>query len=354
MLKQLAPDLPELGRLDDLPHDYRQSLAAQNLVPLWPNLRSFLPPHTPLPRTRATAWPYQELRALLLRAGDLTPIEKAERRVLALANPGHGHENMRATAAIYLGMQLLLPGEIAPSHRHTPNAARLIVEGEGAFTEVDGVKHWMSRGDLILTPTGMWHEHGHEGTGPVVWLDILDLPVVHYLECAYVVEGGGGASQGAPAPQAGYFSPGVVPSPGFRRTKQAYPLIRFPWIEARTALQAIAANDPEAKSVQVTYVNPETGADCQNILGFYALMLRPGERLTLPVRSPAAIFHVIEGSAKIDIHDSTFRLGEADTCSAPGYARIKLRNLSADKPCFLFIADEAPLQSKLGLYEVRG
>ena len=83
----------------------------------------------PQPKTRATHWPYAALRPLLLQAGELTPIEKAERRVLVLANPGHGLEKMQASAAMYLGMQLLLPGEWAPSHRHTPNAVRMVVEG---------------------------------------------------------------------------------------------------------------------------------------------------------------------------------------------------------------------------------
>ncbi|MDH5540296.1 MAG: cupin, partial [Rhizobacter sp.] len=107
----------ELGRLEDLPQDYRDALKALNLVPLWPNLRAVLPPGKPRPKTRATHWPYRSLKPLLLKAGELTPIEKAERRVLVLANPGHGLENMQASAAMYLGMQLLLPGEWAPSHR---------------------------------------------------------------------------------------------------------------------------------------------------------------------------------------------------------------------------------------------
>ena len=97
------------------------------------------------------------LRPLLLQAGELTPMEKAERRVLVMANPGHGLEKMQATSTIYLGMQLLLPGEWAPAHRHTPNAVRMIVEGEGAYTTVNGEKCPMQRGDLILTPTGLWH-----------------------------------------------------------------------------------------------------------------------------------------------------------------------------------------------------
>ena len=144
----------ELGRLEDLPQAYRDELTALNLVPLWPSLRAVLPPHVPTRRTQATHWSYQKLRPLLLQAGELTPIEKAERRVLVLANPGHGLEKMQASAAMYLGMQLLLPGEWAPSHRHTPNAVRMVVEGEGAWTTVGGEKCPMSRGDLILTPTG--------------------------------------------------------------------------------------------------------------------------------------------------------------------------------------------------------
>ena len=80
--------------------------------------------------------------------------------MLVPANPGHGLENMQASPAMYLGMQLLLPGEWAPAHRHTPNSVRMVVEGEGAWTTVDGEKCPMERGDLILTPTGLWHEHG--------------------------------------------------------------------------------------------------------------------------------------------------------------------------------------------------
>ena len=296
--------LPELGRLEDLPQDYRDDLTAQNLVPLWPSLRAVLPPGKPTPRTRATAWNYQALRPLLLKAGELTPMEKAERRVLVLANPGHGLEKMQASSTIYLGMQLLLPGEWAPAHRHTPNAVRMIVEGEGAYTTVDGEKCLMQRGDLILTPTGLWHEHGHDGDQPVVWLD-------------------------------------------------AFPMLRYPWVDVRTALQTLARTQPEIEAVQEAYINPETGADAQKILGFSALMLRPGETLNMPARSTAMVFHVIEGGASVTADASHFALGEADTCCIPGYTAITLVNASTTEASFVFMADDAPLQKKLGVYEVR-
>jgi gentisate 1,2-dioxygenase len=343
----------ELGRLDDLPADYVAALKAQNLVPLWPSLRALLPPGQPRPSTRATHWPYQALRPLLLQAGELTPIEKAERRVLVLANPGHGLEKMQASAAMYLGMQLLLPGEWAPAHRHTPNAVRMVVEGTGAWTTVDGEKCTMRRGDLILTPTGLWHEHGHDGHEPVVWLDVLDLPLVHYMEASYHVDG---PRQGV-TPGHGECAntrAGLAPTPVFERSRKPYPMLRYPWHEARAALESLAADQPVQEAVQITYVNPETGADAQNILGFYALMLRPGQTLRLPVRSPACVFHVIEGGATVQVQDQRFALHEADTCCAPGYTAVTLSNRSADAPVFLFIADESPLHRKLGVFENRG
>jgi len=341
-----------LGRLEDLPLAYREALTAQNLVPLWPSLRAVLPPHVPSRKTQVTHWPYQPLRALLLQAGEQTPIEKAERRVLVLANPGHGLEKMQASAAMYLGMQLLLPGELAPAHRHTPNAIRMVVEGEGAWTLVNGEKCPMSRGDLILTPTGLWHEHGHDGDQPVIWLDVLDLPLVYYIEASYheevpsqsVVPG-----QGAKA----YASGGLAPTCVFQRADQTYPMLRYPWAQAKAALQSIAANQPSLECVQVTYINPETGLDVENILGFYALMLRPGQTLNLPVRSPAQVFHLIEGSADLGAAAQAHALAPADTCAVPGYTAVTLKNRSATEAAYIFVADESPLHRKLGVYEVR-
>jgi gentisate 1,2-dioxygenase len=345
--------MSELGRLEDLPADYREALTQRNLVPLWPSLRGVLPPHQPGANTRATYWSYQGLRPLLMKAGELTPIEKAERRVLVLANPGHGLEKMQASPAIYLGMQLLLPGEWAPAHRHTPNAVRMIVEGEGAYTTVDGEQCPMRRGDLILTPTGLWHEHGHDGDQPVVWLDVLDLPLVYYLEASYHVVGQRQTVKSSRGDR-GYARGGVVPAPAFERQSRAYPMLRYPWSETRAALEALAAEQPAHEAVQVTYVNPETGGDAQSILGYYALMLRPGQTLRLPARSPAAVFHLIEGIVDVRIEEQSFALDAADTCCAPGYTAVSLRNRAADAPAFIFIADETPLHRKLGVFESRG
>jgi gentisate 1,2-dioxygenase len=150
-----------------------------------------------------------------------------------------------------------------------------------------------------------------------------------------------------------YQRGGLVPAPLFHRRETAFPMLRYPWVDVRAALDNLARIQPEIDAVQLAYVNPETGADAQSILGFSALMLRPGESLQLPARSSATVFHVIEGSTSITAQASCFVLGEADTCCIPGYVPISLVNASATEPAFVFMADDAPLQKKLGVYEVR-
>jgi gentisate 1,2-dioxygenase len=338
-----------LGTLDELPADYLDALADANLVPLWPSLRSLLPPHAPGTATRPTHWRWSAIRPLLLRAGELTPIEKAERRVLVLANPGRGLANLQASAAIYLGMQLVLPGEVAPNHRHTPNAARIVVEGAGARTIVGGEPCPMSHGDVVLTPTGMWHEHRHEGQGPFIWLDVLDLPLMVYLDVSYVLPGPTQAPREA-AP--GYPSGGIVPTRHGERSRARFPLLRYAWTRTRATLEALARERGGAP-VEVAYVNPETGDDSLATIGFSALFLRPGEERALPRMSAARVLHVVEGAGEAQVGDASLRFDTADTFCAPGFAAVRLANRSARTPLALICADEAPIHRKLGVLEVR-
>lgn len=337
-----------LGTLEELPADYRAALTALNLVPLWPSLRNVLPPHAPNTATRATQWRWADIRPLLLQAGELTPMDKAERRVLVLANPGRGLENLQASSTIYLGMQLVLPGEVAPNHRHTPNAARVVVEGEGAYTVVDGHRCVMEHGDLVLTPTGLWHEHRHEGQGPFMWLDVLDLPLIHYLDVSYAIEGKPQTLKPAADP---YSGGGLVPLAHGARSSAGYPLLRYPWQRARAALLAMAGGVPMGQAVHLNYVNPENGGDCLNTLAFTALMVRPGEEATLARISPSRVLHVIEGEGQIEVNGTAMACTRADTLCAPGRAAIRIANRSAKQPLFLLTADESPVHRKLGVFE---
>jgi gentisate 1,2-dioxygenase len=343
-----APDA--LGALQDLPPEYVDSLRAANLVPLWPSLRSLLPPEAPRTSTRPTHWSFARIRPLLLRAGELTPIEKAERRVLVLANPGRGLDNLQASSAIYLGMQLVLPGEVAPNHRHTPNAARIVVEGSGACTIVSGERCVMEHGDLVLTPSGLWHEHRHEGEGPFIWLDVLDLPIMVYLDVSYVIQGEPQTIRREPA---AYSHGGVLPRLHGQATRARYPLMRYEWPRTRAALEALAGTTPRDVPVEVAYVNPETGGDCLNTIAFSALMLRPGETQSLRRMSPARVLHVVEGSGEAQVDDTSVRFDTADTFCAPGFAEVRLANASSRDPLCFIVADESPIHRKLGVFETR-
>lgn len=343
--------MAELGTLDELPGGYREDLSRANLMPLWPSLRAMVPYDRPARRSEPVLWRYADIRPLLLKAGELTPIEKAERRVLALANPGLAPE-MMATPSIYIGMQLIQPGETAPCHKHTPSAIRSVVEGSGGFTTVEGEKCPMEKGDLILTPADTWHEHGHEGSGPVIWMDALDLPLVYYLEASYSVEGESQPLRNAPdGSQTRYRRAGLVPYRSLAGARAPYPLYRYPWTEVRESLLALQGDTGEGELVWLAYVNPETGEECLPVLGFSAVMLRPGETARPKRRSASAIIHVIEGAGESEIDGTTLAWEENDTFAVPTHSEVTLVNGSSKAPAFLFVVDDAPLQRKMLIYE---
>src|SRR5215470_7982813 len=195
----------------------------ETLPPLWTAL------HVLLPRERTTAavphcWSWRDARPLLHEAARLVPLEQAERRVLVLENPGL-KGTYSATATLYAGLQVILPGEAAPSHHHTPSALRLVVEGEGAFTTVDGVKCLMESGDFIITPPLCWHDHGHEGRAPVVWLDGLDIPMVRAFAASWV----------SPT------RPACTPEPASDAAQAEF---RWAWRDTRRTLEGLAATTP--------------------------------------------------------------------------------------------------------------
>ena len=342
-------DLGPLGTLEELPADFVASLRAANLVPLWPSLRALVPPGCPRTSTRPTLWKWTSVRPLLVQSGDLAPMDKAERRVLVLANPGRGLDNLQASSVIYLGMQLVLPGEVAPNHRHTPNAVRIVVEGSGACTIVGGEKCPMHHGDLVLTPTGLWHEHRHEGQGPFIWLDVLDIPLMLAIDASYVI---GGAPQGDTRSPAAYGAGSVVPRVRGERTSARHPQLRYEWSRTRAALDDLARQTPRDQLVEVAYVNPETGSDCLQTIAFGALVLRPGEQQQMRRMSPAQVFHVVEGRGNALVNGTEFVLENADTFCAPGFAQVAIANTSPDKPLYLIVADESPVHRKLGVFEV--
>jgi gentisate 1,2-dioxygenase len=184
----------------------------------------------------------------------------------------------------------------------------------------------------------------------MIWLDVLDLPLMVYLDVSYVDEG---TPQAVRRPDYPYASGGLAPVAHGRRAQGPYPLLRYEWQRTREALQAQATRCEPGEVVQVAYVNPETGGDCLNTFAFAAMLLRPGEEIALPRNSAARVFHVVDGAGDATVDATAIAFEQGDTFCAPGLATVRLANRSSRAPLHLVTADESPLQRKLGVYEER-
>jgi gentisate 1,2-dioxygenase len=338
-----------LGTLEELPADYLADLGDEGLAPLWPQMRNLLPHGAPISAVVPHLWAYGRARPLLMRAGELTPVEKAERRVLVLCNPGFGGA-LQASATIYCGLQLMLPGEAAPSHRHTPSAARILVEGEGGYTVVDGKKCLMKKGDLILTPGGMWHDHGHEGDQPVVWLDALDLPLMVYLEGSFAQEGIAGVPDNQPDPaEALYSQAGLIPAKARGAAISHYPMLRFPFSRTRAALDSYS-RAMDSGLAEFDYVNPENGAPCLPTLGFTAMRIDDRAAVRPPRNSTSSVFHIVEGRGRTIVNDIVIDWKVADSFAVPPFAVV---THEVEGEAYLIRIHDRPLQEALRFYSER-
>jgi len=142
-------------------------------------------------KAAAHRWRWKEYSTYLQRiAGiasqaDVSPIEFADRQSILLTNPGL-NGRLQVTNTIRCAISIYNPGDIAPAHVHSPNASRTILTEKGGYTNVEGERCEAARGDIILTPNGTWHDHGNDGEVPVIWIDMLDWPLMEFLDCAWV------------------------------------------------------------------------------------------------------------------------------------------------------------------------
>ena len=160
---------------------FHERMHANNMYGLW-ELASQMTPQ-PQPKMIPHMWPWSTTQSIIEESARAVPVGD-ERRALQLFNPGLGGR-WATTNNLIAAVQILLPGEVARAHRHTPTAIRFIIEGTGAYTAVDGERVYMAPGDLILTPSWAWHDHGNETKDRVVWMDGLDIPLIASLEAMF-------------------------------------------------------------------------------------------------------------------------------------------------------------------------
>ncbi len=158
-----------------------------NMTPGWIRREEPIITNAPLSTYVPAHWHYDECKAALDAAGRLIDVSLAERRNLVLRNPVPG-PHFGTSRTLVSAYQMILPGEAAPCHRHVPHALRVIIEGKGSYSIVDGEKTPMETGDVVLTPGWSWHSHGHDGDEPAYWLDGLDVPLTRLMEAMFYEE----------------------------------------------------------------------------------------------------------------------------------------------------------------------
>jgi gentisate 1,2-dioxygenase len=282
-------------------------------------------------RVEACVWRWDEIEPRVRCSSQfVVPGGGAERRILRLANPGVPE---RTSAHTLSGaIQYLLPGETAPPHRHTPNALRFMLKGDGAYTIVEGHKCAMAPGDLVLTPSMTWHEHGNEGATPVMWLDGLDSPVVRYLEILKM-------------------EPRDETAATHRAAKSAVRTIHYKWDDAyqRLLQQAESASSPY-DDVIIEYHDPLTSGSVLPTIGCYLQMIRPGIETRAHRQTSTAIYHVVSGSGSTTIADTAYEWRAGDFFVIPPNAPHQHRH-GGSEPAILFSMQDVPLLEALGLYD---
>ncbi len=324
-------------------------LAPHSMAPLWEVLKDVIPPE---PRARAAAhiWRYEDVRPLLLESGGLLTAEEAERRVLVLENPSYRGQT-RTTASLYAGIQLILPGETAPAHRHTPSALRFMIEGEQGFTAVGGERTTMREGDFVITPAWAWHDHGNEGDAPVAWLDGLDIPMLGYFEAVFM-EGYNDQRHETTRPEGdsmARFGEGLLPVDATSRYGQTTPIFNYPYERTREALvHAARGEDPDPHfGTTLRYANPLDGGWAMPTMATWMTHLQSGAE-TVPVRSTdSMVMHVAEGDGTVEVGGTRFSFGPKDTICIPGW---QWRSIRASSDCFLFFFSDRVVHEKLGFF----
>ena len=330
-------------------NDYYRRLDPLSMAPLWEVLGDLVTP-APASRCRPTCWRYEDVRALLLESGDIISAREAERRVLVLENPGLRGES-RVTTSLYAGLQLILPGEVAPAHRHTQTALRFVVEGEGAYTAVDGEKAVMHEGDFIITPSGTWHDHGNESDGPVVWLDGLDIPIVTLLDASFA-ERYPDEAQAASRPlgdAAARYGSGLLPVES-SVDGPASPVFSFPFARTREALDRLRASTTadECHGIRMKYANPLDGGYALPTIATFIQLLPRGFRGAAHRSTDATVFCVAEGEGRTVAGTETFTWGPRDTFVVPSWC--PRRHEAGEGEAVLFSFSDRAVQESLGLW----
>jgi gentisate 1,2-dioxygenase len=308
-------------------------LDLKNTAPLWEVLNRLVTP-CPQPNTVPAHWRWTDLRPLLIEAGHLITAKEAERRVLVLENPGLRNNpayKSQITQSLYAGIQCITPGEVAPSHRHVASALRFVIEGDGAYTAVEGQRVQMRPGDFVVTPSWAYHDHGNDGAAPVMWLDGLDIPIVNTFDSSF-------AEHHSQASQPADVAAGPSTS-----------VFSYPYERARAALVERHRSMPIhlCHGVKQQYLDSVTGASPMPTIGAFLQLLPRGFRSLAYRSTDATVFCIAEGRGYSRVGDQTFDWDLHDVFVVPSWTAV---SHAAAEEAVLFSFSDRPAQEALGLW----
>ena len=351
----------------DLRSTLSKDAKSLNLVQFWEQ-RGDIELLQPRPKVAPYLWRWSDIEPRLRVASKTVPIEECERRALVFANPGlEGKPYI--THTLFAAYSLYNPGEVAPVHRHTPSASRFVLEGSGGFTTVEGEKMPMSRGDLILTPTGAWHDHGNDGPEPVIWVDVLNVPLVESLNATMFEfdyeetdpTSHNGASVKRPVQTvrlpAGHsqnlYSAGGL-RPAFvkheRGSTEHSPMFVYKWESTREALHRLRDYEGSPhEGIILEYIDPTSGKTVMPSMSFRSQMLRRGEETKPHRRMASAMYVCLEGSGYTQVGDVRLEWARNDVFAVPNWAWHHHRNTGSSEAVLYSVTDE-PAMRKLGLF----
>jgi gentisate 1,2-dioxygenase len=328
--------------------EFYDRISKRDMAPLWKVMKSVVTKE-PVTRVVPHVWKYQDVKSLVMESGGLITAEEAQRRVLILENPAMRGES-KATTTLFAGIQMILPGEVAPAHRHVPSAIRFVLDGEGAYTAVEGEKAFMAPGDFVITANWAPHDHGNPSKKPMLWLDVLDFPTVNFFEAgfaAYFDDKMQNTTRGDGDSEAFYAS-GVLPD-GAPTTLNRSPVINYTYARTRPILDRLkkAGDIDKSHGARVHYVNPVNGGPVLPTMGASLALFPKGFKGEKYRATDGTIFVCTEGGGTTTVENAVLEWGVNDVFVVPPWKRYS-HNVSNDT--VLFSISDRPAQEALGIW----
>ncbi len=329
-----APDQPTpTPALEELYRGFEEEL----LVPLWTEIGDLMPLH---PRSKAAphVWRWPNLLRLAGQAGQLVPVGRGgERRAIALANPALGGKPY-ATPTLWAAIQYLMPGEDAPEHRHTQNAFRFVVEGEGVWTVVGGDPVPMNRGDFLPQAGWNWHAHHNAASRPMAWIDGLDIPFQYVTESQFFEFGRDVISDAEHATPERSRSQRLWGHPGLRPVSKpgstpGSPLLAYRWVDTNAALadqlDLEAEGYPgtvERGHAAIRYTNPTSGGDVLPTIRAEMHRISAGAETAPSREAGSSVYQVFDGSGTVTVGESSWTVSRGDLFVVPSWQPLSVRS----------------------------